>query len=40
MIAYQFTALVSTTVCLGRTPAVRPKDIRRALQESFVIEDQ
>ncbi|KAM6540438.1 hypothetical protein FALCPG4_002154 [Fusarium falciforme] len=34
------TSLVSMTVCLGRTPAVRPKDIRKSLQESLILADQ
>ncbi|KAH7246767.1 hypothetical protein BKA59DRAFT_556358 [Fusarium tricinctum] len=33
------TCLVNSTVCLGRTPAVRPKDIRKALKASLVQED-
>ncbi|KAM0244324.1 hypothetical protein ACHAP5_006340 [Fusarium lateritium] len=32
-------ALVTSTVCLGRTPAVRPLDIRKALKLSLVQED-
>ncbi|KAH7273256.1 hypothetical protein B0J15DRAFT_574199, partial [Fusarium solani] len=34
------TSLTKMTVCLGRTPAVRPKDIRKSLQESLVLADQ
>ncbi|KAH7144158.1 hypothetical protein B0J13DRAFT_635087, partial [Dactylonectria estremocensis] len=34
------TSLVNITVCLGRTPAVRPKDVRRSLKESLILEDQ
>ncbi|KAH7184976.1 uncharacterized protein B0J16DRAFT_371854 [Fusarium flagelliforme] len=33
------TCLCNATVCLGRTPAVRPKDIRKALKMSLVDED-
>ncbi|KAJ4256017.1 hypothetical protein NW762_009091 [Fusarium torreyae] len=33
------TCLVNSMVCLGRTPAVRPKDIRKALKLSLVNED-
>ncbi|RGP73164.1 hypothetical protein FLONG3_6480 [Fusarium longipes] len=33
------TCLCNSTVCLGRTPAVRPKDIRRALKMALIDED-
>ncbi|KAM0187288.1 hypothetical protein ACHAPQ_006627 [Fusarium lateritium] len=33
------TYLVTSTVCLGRTPAVRPLDIRKALKLSLVQDD-
>ncbi|KAM5353006.1 hypothetical protein ACJZ2D_017128 [Fusarium nematophilum] len=34
------TSLVNMTVCLGRTPGVRPEDVRRSLQESLILSDQ
>ncbi|KAH6873905.1 hypothetical protein B0T10DRAFT_416042 [Thelonectria olida] len=33
------TSLITATVCLGRTPAVRPKDVRESLRES-IVEDE
>ncbi|KAF5005713.1 hypothetical protein FDECE_7874 [Fusarium decemcellulare] len=33
------TCLCNSTVCLGRTPAVRPKDIRKSLAASIVNKD-
>lgn len=30
---------MNKTVCLGRTPGVRPKDVRQALREAIMIEE-
>jgi hypothetical protein len=38
-LTYCSTGLCNATVCLGRTPAVRPKDVRKALKMSLVDED-